>query len=596
MIKKIGNFVLFAIYAIMHCREYFFWQFCLVIFMTINETNGSFAEMLSQSMDGHRSIEGSVVRGTVVSLKNDKAVIDVGLKSEGRLFINDIKTLTGKDTVDIGDTIDVYVEKYEDKNGEPILSIEKAKKEAVWNNLNRHMIDGTSVDGIITGRTRGGLLVDIDGTQAFLPGSHVDLRPVKDITPLLNIKQPFKVLKMDKQRNNIVVSRRNVLEEARNAARDGIISGLSEGMVLDGVVKNITEYGAFVDIGGIDGLLHITDISWKRVSTPSEVISVGEHIKVQVLKFNASTGRISLGMKQLLQTPWENIEERYHVGQICKGTVVNITDYGAFVEMESCIEGMVHMSEVSWHNKTIAPSKVLTVGQEVDVMVLDVNQEKKKISLSIKRCQPNPWQKFADEHKVGEKLHGIIRNVTEFGIFVEVAENLDGMVHISDISWKAGTDDDESKNYQKGQEIDVIVLGVDPEKERINLGIKQLEEDPYADAIANTKKGSIVKATVENITDGGIDVKLENGLPGFIKRAELSSDRSHQRSSLFAIGSVVEGIVVSIDKSRVVNLSIKALEIQEERQALESLSSQDKKASIGDILDSAIHNNDKETK
>ena len=556
--------------------------------MSVGQKSGAFAEMLEQSLSGSKSIEGTVVKGTVVALKNDKAVIDVGLKSEGRLFISDIKTLKGDDVVNIGDTLDVFVEKYEDKNGEPILSIEKAKKEAVWNNLKRHMEDGTSVEGVIIGRTRGGLLVDIDGTQAFLPGSHVDLRPVKDITPLLNIKQPFKVLKMDKIRNNIVVSRRAVLEEARNAARDGIISKLSEGMVLDGVVKNITEYGAFVDIGGIDGLLHITDISWKRVSTPSEVISVGEHVKVQVLKFNASTGRISLGMKQLLQTPWENIENRYHVGQICKGTVVNITDYGAFVEIESCIEGMVHMSEISWTNKTSAPSKLLTVGQEVDVMVMDVNQEKKKIALSIKRCQDNPWKKFADEHQQGEKLHGVIKNVTEFGIFVEVAENLDGMVHISDFSWKAGTDDDESKKYQKGQEIDVVVLAVDPEKERINLGIKQLESDPYADAIANTHKGNVVQATVVNVLESGIEVKLDNGLPGFVKRAELSNDRNNQKTTNFDVGDKIEALVINIDKSRTVNLSIKAYEIQEEKKALESLSSNDSKASIGDILDNVI--------
>ena len=549
----------------------------------------SFAEMLEESLSGKESLEGKVVSGTIVAIKNDKAVIDVGLKSEGRLFLNDIKTLKGSDNVEIGDTLDVFVERFEDRHGEPILSIEKAKKEAVWKELEKHLEDGTTVEGAVTGRTKGGFSVDINGTTAFLPGSQVDLRVVKDITPILNLKQPFKILKMDKQRNNIVVSRRAVLEASRSEAKAEVISKLYEGMITDGTVKNITDYGAFVDIGGIDGLLHVTDMSWKRVASPSDVVKVGDIVKVQVVKFNKDSGRISLGMKQLVKTPWENIEERYKIGEKYKGKIVNITDYGAFVELEDCIEGMIYMTEFSWTRKNVHPAKIVNIGDEVEVMVLDVSAQKRKISLGLKQCLDNPWRKFAEEHPVGTKLTGEVKNITEFGVFVGVTDSLDGMVHMSDVSWGAGNADDKSKDLKKGQQIEVIVLDINPEKERISLGIKQLEADPFAQALGSTKKNDIVEVEVVNVQSAGLDVKLENGLTGFIKRADLSSDKSKQRSDDFKVGDKIEAIVTNIDKnSRSLNFSVKVLEIQREKEALQQFGSSESGASFGDILEAAM--------
>ncbi len=559
--------------------------------MSVSQTSKSvsFAQMLEESLSGKESLEGKVVKGTIVGFKNDKAVIDVGLKSEGRLFIDDIKMLKGSDDVVIGDTLDVYVERFEDRNGEPILSIEKAKREAVWLDLEKHLENGSTVDGMIIGRTKGGFSVDINGTIAFLPGSQVDLRIVKDITPILNVKQPFKILKMDRARNNIVVSRRAVLEASRTEAKAEIISKLSEGMVTEGVVKNITDYGAFVDIGGIDGLLHVTDMSWKRVSSPSDVVKVGDVVKVQIIKFNKDSGRISLGMKQLVKTPWENVEERYHVGQRCKGKVVNVMDYGAFVELEDCIEGMIYVTELSWTRKNIHPSKVVNIGDEVEVMVLDVNAQKRKISLGLKQCLDNPWKKFAEEHPAGTKLQGEVKNITEFGVFVGVTDTLDGMVHMSDISWAAGSSDDKSKDLKKGQIIDVVVLDVNPDKERISLGIKQLEADPLAGALSGTKKGDVVSVEVVGSNPAGLDVVLDNGLRGFIKRSDLSIDRSKQRIDEFGIGDRVEAVVINIDKaSRTASLSIKSLDIQREREILQQFGSSDNVASLGDILGAAI--------
>ena len=548
----------------------------------------SFAEMLEKSLAGKGSLEGKVVLGTVIGIKNDKAIIDVGLKSEGRLFLDDIKALKGTDTVSVGDTLDVYVDKYEDKSGEPILSIEKAKKEAVWNALEKKLETGESVEGIITGKTKGGFAVDIKGTMAFLPGSQVDLRLVKDITPLLNIPQPFKLIKMDKVRNNIVVSRRAVLEAERNEIRNDVISKLQEGAVLDGVVKNLMEYGAFVDIGGIDGLLHVTDMSWKRVSNPSEIVSVGDNIKVQVLKFNKDTGRISLGMKQLMDSPWENIEQRYKVGEKYKGKVSNITDYGAFIALEEYIEGLAYITELSWFKNT-QPSKILTLGQEVEAMVLEINPEKRKIALGLKQCQPNPWKEFAENHPVGTKLEGVVKNITEFGVFVGVTDTLDGMVHVSDVSWNDGSNKDKSKMFEKGQKIEVVVLAVDPVKERISLGIKQLENDPYADATNATKKGDVVVVEVKEIRSNGVDVILENGLNGFIKSADISNDKARRKPDTLAVGEKLEAIVLGVAKgSRTVNLSVKALEIKKEKEALEKYGSTESGASLGDILGVAL--------
>ncbi len=554
-----------------------------------NNEKISFAEMLEESLTGKGSSEGKVVLGTIVAIKNDKAIIDVGLKSEGRLFLDDIKALKGTDAVSVGDTLEVFVDRYEDRSGEPILSVEKAKKEAVWNALEKKLETGDTIEGVITGRTKGGFSVDINGTVAFLPGSQVDLRLVKDITPLLNVPQPFRLIKMDKARSNIVVSRRAVLEAARNEARSEIISKLEEGMVLDGVVKNIMEYGAFVDIGGIDGLLHVTDMSWKRVSNPTDVVNVGDKVKVQILKFNKDTGRISLGMKQLVPSPWENIEQKYKVGEKYKGKVTNITEYGAFIELEDCIEGLAYVSELSWVRKNAQPNKILTVGQEVEVMVLEVIPSRKKIALGLKQCQSNPWKEFAETHPVGTKLEGIVKNVTEFGIFVGVNDLLDGMVHVSDVSWQDGSDEDKSKQIEKGQKIEVVVLAVDPEKERISLGIKQLENDSYAEAMKTIKKGDAVVAEVTEVHTNGVDVRLDNGVNGFIKRADISNDKGKRRVDALAVGERVEALVLGVDKTkRKVNLSIKSLEMQREKEVLEKYGSIESGASLGDILGAAL--------
>lgn len=549
----------------------------------------SFADMLEESLVGKKSIEGTVVSGVVVTINNDKAVIDVGLKSEGRLFLSDIMALKNTQSVQVGEIVDVFIEKFEDRNGEPIISIEKAKKEAIWNDLEKHLEKQTNVEAVIIGRTKGGFSVDINGTAAFLPGSQVDLRVIKDIAPLLNLKQPFKILKMDKQRNNIVVSRRAVLEASRFEAKSEILAKLEEGMVLDGVVKNITDYGAFIDIGGVDGLLHITDMSWKRVSFPAEIVNVGEQVKVQVIKFNRESGRISLGMKQLIQTPWENIEQKYIVGEIYKGKVVNITDYGVFVELDDCIEGMIYITELSWVRKNTHPSKIATINDEIDVIILEVNQQKRKISLGLKQCQENPWKKFAEEFPVGTRLQGVVRNLTEFGIFVGVNDILDGMIHMSDVSWESNIDE-KIKDIQKGQIIDVIVLNVNHEKERINLGVKQLSEDPYAAAAATIKKDDIVTASVTSIQFAGVDVLLENGLTGFVKKADLSNDKFKQRSEAFSIGEKIEAIVLNIERdTRKVNLSIKLLEIKREKEVLELFGSDNSNnACFGDILSAAM--------
>ncbi|MDR3224626.1 MAG: 30S ribosomal protein S1 [Holosporales bacterium] len=554
----------------------------------MNDKKTSFADLLEESLEGSSSLEGKVVLGTIVGIKDDKAIIDVGLKAEGRLFLNDIKALKGADEVRIGDTIDVFVERFEDRNGEPILSIEKAKKEAVWNDIERHMESGEVIEGVIVDRAKGGFAVDINGTTAFLPGSQVDLRLVKDITPLLNIPQPFKVLKMDKVRNNIVISRRAVLEASRNAERAKVISKLEEGAIVDGVVKNTTDYGAFVDIGGIDGLLHVTDMSWKRVVNPNDVVNVGDKVKVQIIKFNKDNGRISLGMKQLVQTPWADIEQRYGVGEKYRGKVVNLTDYGAFVALEECIEGMIYMSELSWFRKNIHPNKIVSIGDTVEVMVLDVNIQKRKISLGLKQCQENPWEKFAEECPPGTRLVGEIKSITEFGIFVGVNDTLDGMIHMSDVSWEGNFDNEKTGRFEKGQRIEVVVLDVKPDKERISLGIKQLSRDPHVAAAEYYTKGDSVIAEVKEIHAFGIDVQLDHGVLGFVKKADLSNDRLNQRTDMFSIGEKVEAVVLGIDRSGVVSLSIRSLEIQREKEALKQYGSTDSGASLGDILGAAL--------
>jgi small subunit ribosomal protein S1 len=556
---------------------------------TTDHSKEDFATLLDNSLAGKKSFEGSVVKGLVVGIHNDIAIIDVGLKSEGRV---PLKEFSGHGrTVDlrVGDTVDVYVERMEDKNGEALLSVEKARREAIWDELDKSYQEGALVNGVIFGKVKGGFAVDLDGAIAFLPGSQVDIRPIRDIGPLMNIVQPFKLLKMDKPRSNIVVSRRSVLEETRAEARTELVSNLSEGQILTGAVKNITDYGAFVDLGGVDGLLHVTDISWRRINHPSDILKVGETIQVQVIRFNRENQRISLGVKQLEQDPWKGVEERYQVGSRHKGMVTNVTDYGAFIELEPAVEGLIYVTEMSWTKKNIHPGKILSTSQEVEVQVLDVDMNKRRISLGLKQCYENPWQNFKDNHPIGNILEGEIKNITEFGLFVGVSDDLDGMVHLTDLSWSKPGEEALSE-YKKGQMITVKVLDIDAEKERISLGVKQLETDTFTSGLSNIKKGDVVTGTICTILDKGIEVELEGGLIGVIRKADLSRDRDCQRPDRFAIGEKVDAKVSSIDRAaRKVVLSIKAREIEEEKQVLSEFGSSDSGASLGDILGAAIN-------
>jgi len=551
----------------------------------------SFAEMLESSFGNKSGMEGSVIKGKVVAIEGDFAVIDVGLKSEGRVPLKEFAAPGQTPEVKEGDTVEVFLERMEDRNGEALLSREKAKREESWTVLEKSFAGNERVTGIIFGRVKGGFTVDLGGAVAFLPGSQVDIRPVRDIAPLMGTPQPFQILKMDRARGNIVVSRRAVLEESRAEARSELVANLKEGQVLQGVVKNITDYGAFVDLGGVDGLLHVTDISWKRVSHPSEVLQIGQQVTVQVIRFNAETQRISLGMKQLEADPWEGADARYPVGVKLKGRVTNITDYGAFVELEPGIEGLVHVSEMSWTKKNVPPGKIVSSSQEVEVMVLEVDMAKRRISLGLKQCIENPWEKFRDNYKAGDILSGEIRNITEFGLFVGLPGDIDGMVHTSDLAWdKPG--EEAIKAYQKGQTVEVKILEIDPEKERISLGIKQLTKDPFENVVVNFKKGDVVTCTVSAIAEGGIEVNLGEqggGFTGFIKRNDLARDRSEQRPDRFAVGEKVDAKITNIDKAaKKVTLSIKAREIDEEKQALAEYGSSDSGASLGDILGAAI--------
>ncbi len=549
----------------------------------------SFADLLDMDLANKKNFEGTVVKGTIVAIHNDMATVDIGLKSEGRVAIKEFAMPGQASEVRVGDSVDVYVERMEDRNGEAVLSIEKAKREAVWNILDDASQKGTLVNGTIFGKVKGGFAVDLNGAVAFLPGSQVDIRPVRDIGPLMNILQPFKILKMDKLRSNIVVSRRSVLEESRAEARSELVSNLSEGQVLKGIVKNITDYGAFIDLGGVDGLLHVTDISWRRINHPSDVLRMGDSIDVQVIRFNKDTQRISLGMKQLESDPWNGVEERFKVGERYHGKVTSIADYGAFVELEPAIEGLIYHTEMSWTKKNMHPGKVLTVGQDVDVMVLDVDISKRRISLGLKQCQDNPWQKFMAQYPIGSIVDGEIKNITEFGLFVGVFDDLDGMVHLTDVSWDQDPENALTE-FKRGDHIKVKVLDIDPEKERISLGIKQLREDPFGAASEGLKKGDIVTATISAISDKGIDVALTSGLTGHIKRAELSRDRSYQRTDRFATGERVDAKVMSVDKAtRKIGLSIKALELEEEEKVMAEYGSSESGASLGDILGAAMN-------
>ncbi|MBY0431480.1 MAG: 30S ribosomal protein S1 [Rhodospirillales bacterium] len=550
--------------------------------------NEDFAALLEESFGGSSSFEGTVVRGTVVTVENDFALIDVGLKSEGRIPLKEFAAPGRAPDLKVGDLVEVYVERYEDKNGEVMLSREKARREEAWTQLEKAFQDNQRVTGVIFGRVKGGFTVDLSGAVAFLPGSQVDIRPVRDITPLMGTPQPFQILKMDRSRGNIVVSRRAVLEETRAEQRSELIESLKEGQVLEGVVKNITDYGAFVDLGGVDGLLHVTDIAWKRINHPSEALHIGQTVKVQVIRFNSETQRISLGIKQLEADPWEGVEHKYPVNAKFTGRVTNITDYGAFVELEPGVEGLVHVSEMSWTKKNVHPGKIVSTSQEVEVMVLDVDPQKRRISLGLKQTMENPWEKFLDRFPVGSVVEGEVKNITEFGLFVGLPGDIDGMVHLSDLDWDR-PGEQVIQEFKKGDVVKAKVLDVDVEKERISLGIKQLGADPFQEAIANLKKGDIVNCVVTAVTDGGLEVNVD-GVTGFIRKAELSRDRSEQRPDRFAVGEKMDAKVTAVDRNtRKLSLSVKAREIDEEKQAMAEYGSSETGASLGDILGAAFN-------
>ncbi len=550
-------------------------------------TGENFAEMLEESFGIREPVEGAVLKGSVIAIENDMAVIDVGLKSVGRVSLREFSPHGEESSVQIGDEVDVYLERYENRHGDAVLSREKARREESWTLLETAFKETTRVEGVIFGRVKGGFTVDLSGAVAFLPGSQVDIRPVRDVTPLMGTPQPFQILKMDRGRGNIVVSRRAVLEESRAEARAELIANLKEGQILEGVVKNITDYGAFIDLGGVDGLLHITDISWRRINHPSEALNIGQTVNVQVIRFNSETQRISLGMKQLEADPWEGVEAKYPIDARLKGRITNITDYGAFVELEPGVEALVHVSEMSWTKKNIHPGKIVSTSQEVEVTVLDVDSQRRRISLGLKQCMENPWETFADNHPVGEVIEGDIKNVTEFGLFVGLPGNIDGMVHMSDLDWHR-PGDEAIADYKKGDMIKVKVLDVDVEKERVSLGVKQLTEDPFEGRASQLKKGKIVTCTVAAVQVKGIEVDIE-GVRGFIRKGDLARDRSEQRPDRFAVGEKVDAKITSVDRSgRQVSLSIKAREIEEEKQAMAQYGSSDSGASLGDILGAAL--------
>jgi len=556
---------------------------------TLNPSREDFAALLEESFSENNMQEGAVVDGTVVAIENDLAIIDVGLKTEGRVPLKEFSVGGKPAGLEVGDTVEVYLERIENAMGEAVLSREKAKREESWVRLEVAFEKGERVEGQIFGRVKGGFTVDLDGAVAFLPGSQVDIRPVRDVTPLLNIPQPFQILKMDKRRGNIVVSRRAVLEETRAEQRQEIVENLKEGDVREGVVKNITDYGAFVDLGGVDGLLHVTDIAWRRVNHPTEVLSIGQTVNVQVIKVNHETQRISLGMKQLEADPWEGVEAKYPLGTKFTGRVTNITDYGAFVELEPGVEGLVHVSEMSWTKKNVHPGKIVSTSQEVEVMVLEVDPIKRRISLGLKQTMDNPWSSFADRFPPGTEVEGEIKNITEFGLFVGLEDEVDGMVHMSDLDWNR-SGEEAMADYEKGQVVRAVVLDVDTEKERISLGIKQLSDDPI-EASGDIRRGAIVTCTVREIQDNGIEVEVgDQGVTAFIRRAELSRDRADQRPERFSVGDKVDARVTQFDKnSRKIALSIKALEIAEEKEAVAQYGSSDSGASLGDILGAALN-------
>jgi small subunit ribosomal protein S1 len=557
--------------------------------MSLNPSQADFAALLDESMGGRDFMEGQVVHGKVVAIEKDIAIIDVGLKTEGRVSLKEFGDEEGKDPIKVGDTVEVFLERVENAMGEAVLSRDKARREEAWTRLEAVYERNEPVMGSIVGRVKGGFTVDLGGASAFLPGSQVDIRPVRDVGPLMGREQPFAILKMDRPRGNIVVSRRAILEEARAEQRTELVSQLHEGEVREGVVKNITDYGAFVDLGGIDGLLHVTDMSWKRVNHPSQVLAVGDTVKVQIVKINPDTQRISLGMKQLQSDPWDGVEAKYPVGAKFTGRITNITDYGAFVELEPGVEGLVHVSEMSWTKKNVHPGKIVSTSQEVEVVVLDVDPSKRRVSLGLKQAMANPWDAFVAAHPVGSTVEGEVKNATEFGLFIGLDNDIDGMVHLSDLDWATPGEEAIAK-YNKGDMVKAKVLDVDVEKERISLGIKQLAGDPMQGD--TYRKGQTVTVTVTEITSGGIEVKFgEEDAPvtAFIRKSDLSRDRSEQRPERYAVGDRLDAQIANVDKAaRRVSLSVKALEMAEEKEAIEKFGASDSGASLGDILGAAL--------
>ncbi|MEJ8570534.1 30S ribosomal protein S1 [Microbaculum marinum] len=549
-----------------------------------------FAALLEESFTQNTLEEGSVVKGTVVAIEKDMAVIDVGLKTEGRVPVREFGAPGRESSLKVGDEVEVYLERVENALGEAVISRDKARREESWEKLEKAYAANEKVEGMIFNSVKGGFTVDLDGAVAFLPRSQVDIRPVRDVGPLMNTPQPFQILKMDRRRGNIVVSRRTVLEETRAEQRSELVQSLEEGQVIEGVVKNITDYGAFVDLGGIDGLLHVTDIAWRRINHPTEVLAVGQTVKVRIIKINHETQRISLGMKQLEADPWEGVEAKYPVDARFKGRVTNITDYGAFVELEPGVEGLIHVSEMSWTKKNVHPGKIVSTSQEVEVQVLEVDPVKRRISLGLKQTMDNPWDSFAEKYPVGSVIEGEVKNKTEFGLFIGLDGDVDGMVHLSDLDWNR-PGEQVIEEFNRGDMVKAQVLDIDVDKERISLGIKQLEGDPFVSAEASDiRKGAVVTCEVTDVKDNGIEVKIAGtDLTSFIRRSDLARDRSEQRPERFATGEKVDARVTQFDrKTRKVSVSIKALEIAEEKEAVAQYGSTDSGASLGDILGAAL--------
>jgi small subunit ribosomal protein S1 len=558
-----------------------------------NPSREDFAAMLEESFTKNDLQEGSVVKGKVVGIEKDIAVIDIGLKTEGRVPVREFAGHGRTADIKVGDEVEVFLDRVENALGEAVLSRDKARREESWGKLEKAFTNNEKVTGVIFNSVKGGYTVDLDGAVAFLPRSQVDIRPIRDVGPLMHNPQPFQILKMDRRRGNIVVSRRTVLEETRAGQRQELVSSLEEGQVIDGVVKNITDYGAFVDLGGIDGLLHVTDIAWRRVNHPTDVLTIGQQVKVKIIKINHETHRISLGMKQLQGDPWENIADKFVVGARMKGRVTNITDYGAFVELEPGIEGLVHVSEMSWTKKNVHPGKIVSTSQEVEVQILEVDPVKRRISLGLKQTMANPWEAFSEKHPQGSTVEGEVKNKTEFGLFVGLDGDVDGMVHLSDLDWNR-PGEQVIEEFKKGDMVKAVVLDVDVEKERISLGIKQLEGDPFAEA-GDLKKGAVVTCEITAVNDGGIEVKIvDTDMTAFIKRSDLARDRNDQRPERFAVGEKVDARVTLFDKkARKVGVSIKALEIAEEKEAVAQYGSSDSGATLGDILGTALKQREK---